>query len=145
MSWTPFWDSFKAAIHENDSLSDIDKFNYVCGLLQRSALDAISRLALTSANYKEAVTILEAMFGIKPLTVAKHMDTLIHVDAVTSSNNVKGLHRLFDLVESNVGSLALLGVDSKSYDALCFSVLISKIPQDVQLIVRVVTIGIWKP
>lgn len=105
----------------------------------------ISRLAQTSANYKEAVTILEAMFGIKPLTVAKHMDTLIHVDAVTSSNNVKGLRRLFDLVESNVGSLALLGVDSKSYDALRFSVLISKIPQDVQLIVRVVTIGIWKP
>ena len=30
-SWTPFWDAFKAAIHDNNSLTDVDKFNYLCG------------------------------------------------------------------------------------------------------------------
>ena len=47
-SWTPFWDAFKAAVHDNGVLSDIDKFNYLRGLLQRSALEAISGLALAS-------------------------------------------------------------------------------------------------
>ena len=28
-TWTTFWDSYKAAIHDNASLSDIDKFNYL--------------------------------------------------------------------------------------------------------------------
>ena len=32
-TWITFWDSYKAAIHENSSLSDIDKFNYLCWLL----------------------------------------------------------------------------------------------------------------
>ena len=28
--WTAFWDSFESAVHLNDALSDIDKFNYSC-------------------------------------------------------------------------------------------------------------------
>ena len=39
-TWITFWDSYKAAIHENSSLSDIDKFNYLRSLLQGPALDA---------------------------------------------------------------------------------------------------------
>ena len=123
-SWTPFWDAFKAAIHDNDSLTDIDKFNYLRGLLQRTALKAISGIPLTSANHRQAVVILEKRFGNRPLIVAKHMDTLIHVDPVTTANNVKGLCRLYDLVESNVRSLASLGVEANSYGGLLASVLI---------------------
>ncbi len=134
-TWTPFWDSFKAAVHDNRALSDIDKFNYLRGLLQRTALEAISGLALTAANYQEAVSILEKRFGNKPQIVAKHMDVLIHVDAVSSPNNVKGLRSLYDLVESNVRSLRSLGVESASYGSLLASVLVAKIPQELQLIV----------
>ena len=28
-AWTPFWDSYKVAIHDNPDLTDIDKFNYL--------------------------------------------------------------------------------------------------------------------
>ncbi len=90
---------------------------------------------LTAANYREAVTILEKRFGSKPQIVAKHMDVLIHVDAVSSPHNVKGLRRLYDLVESNVRSLRSLGVESASYGSLLASVLITKILQELQLIV----------
>ena len=82
--WTSFWDSFKASVHDNTTLSPVDKFNYLRGLLQRSALEAISGLALTDANYPEAVSILERRFGNKQQIISKHMDTLIHVEAVTS-------------------------------------------------------------
>ncbi len=85
-------------------------FHYLRGLLQRTALEAISRLALTAANYREAVSILEERFGIKPQIFAKHMDVLIHVDAVSSPHNVKGLRHLYDLVESNVRSFRALGI-----------------------------------
>ena len=51
-AWTPFWDSFRAEIHENDALDNIDKFNHLRGLLQHTALEAISGLALTSDNYQ---------------------------------------------------------------------------------------------
>jgi len=63
------------------------------------------------------------------------MDVLMHVDAVGSPHNVKGLRRLYDLVESNVRSLKSLGVESSSYGSLLASVLIIKIPSELQLIV----------
>ena len=33
LEWLTFWDSFRNAVHENDSLSDIDKMNYLKGML----------------------------------------------------------------------------------------------------------------
>ena len=33
-----FWDSFKSAIHRNNTLSAIDKFNYLYGLLEGLAV-----------------------------------------------------------------------------------------------------------
>ena len=32
--WTSFWDSYKSAIHDNRSLSAVDKFNYLRSLLE---------------------------------------------------------------------------------------------------------------
>ena len=33
MKWTAFWDSYKSAVHNNDELSDVDKFNYYSSVL----------------------------------------------------------------------------------------------------------------
>ena len=60
--WIPFWDSYKAAIHEDPELSDIDKFTYLRSLLEHTASEAISGLALTTTNYAEAVDILRKRF-----------------------------------------------------------------------------------
>ena len=38
-AWTPFWDSFNSAIHENSELSKIDKFNYLRSMITNGALE----------------------------------------------------------------------------------------------------------
>ena len=133
-TWTTFWDSYKSAIHDNASLSDIDKFNYLRSLLQGSALDAISGLTLTAANYKEAISVLEGHFRNKQQIVAKHMDILLNVDPVTSSYNLKGLRQLYDKIESQVRGLKSIGVSADSYGSLLSSVLLNKLPQELRLI-----------
>ena len=60
-----FWDSFKSAVHDNSSISDVDKFNYLRSLVERSAKEAIAGLTLSSDNYHEAICILEKRFGNK--------------------------------------------------------------------------------
>ena len=55
MRWSAFWDSFNSAIHTNDRLSEINKFNYLRSLLEGAAYDAIAGLALSVANYGEGV------------------------------------------------------------------------------------------
>ena len=64
-TWTPFWESYCAAVHDNTSLMDTEKFNYLHTLLQHTALDAIWGLSLTAPNYRDAISILEKRFGNK--------------------------------------------------------------------------------
>jgi len=127
-TWTTFWDSYESAIHSNTSLSDIDKFNYLKSLLERSAHRTIAGLTLTSANYHEAVAILKKRFGSRQQIISRHMELLLNLEAVTSQHNIKGLQRLYDTVETHVRSLKNLGVASESYGSLLTSVLLNKLP-----------------
>ena len=62
MTWTGFWESYKSAVHENESISKIDMFNYLRSLLEGISSRAIKGLALPSSNYDSAVEILEQRF-----------------------------------------------------------------------------------
>ena len=61
--WPTFWDSYEAAVHKNASLSDVEKFTYLRSLVSKGAKDTISGLALTAANYVEAISLLENRYG----------------------------------------------------------------------------------
>ena len=100
--WTPFWDSYDSSIHKNSSLNDIDKFNYLRTLLKGAAREAVAGLMLTSANYCEPISILRKRFGNKQQIISRHMEILMNVEPVSSHNNVKALHHLHAIVESNV-------------------------------------------
>ena len=58
-----FFDSFQAAIHENNSLKNITKFNYLRTFLRGPTLTSISGLFLTSENYNQAIEILKKRYG----------------------------------------------------------------------------------
>ena len=52
----------KSIVHENNNISAIEKFNYLCTLLEDSALSAISGLTLSTENYGQALAILQARY-----------------------------------------------------------------------------------
>ena len=129
--WTAFWESFESAVHNNSELSEVEKFNYLNSLLERSAREAVSGLALTTANYSKAIETLKRRFGCKQLIINKHMDALLQVEAVTSSQNSRGLRKLLDGVNSHIHSLQSLGVEQGSYSSLLCLVLVGKLPPDM--------------
>ena len=142
--WLTFWDSFESSIHNNRELSDIDRFNYLHSLLEGPALEAISGLKLTTANYSAAIAILQKRFGNRQQIITKHMDILLNLEPVLSQFDLKGIRHLYDVVESQVRSLKSLGVAAESYGSLLTSVLINKLPQELKLIVsRQVTEDMW--
>ena len=57
---------------------------------------------LTTANYDEAIAILERLYGNKQAIISRHMDAFMALEAVTSNNNMKALSYLHDKIESNV-------------------------------------------
>ena len=45
--WQSFWDSFSSSVDKNESLSDVEKFNYLRSLCEQGAASTIAGLALT--------------------------------------------------------------------------------------------------
>lgn len=133
--WTTFWDTFESSVHNNTMLSDIERFSYLSSLLESDAAEAIAGLTLTSANYTDAVSTLKRRFGNKQTIINRHKDILLHLEPVTSSYHLKALRHLLDAVESNVRGLKALGVDASCYGGLLSSILMSRLPSDLRLIV----------
>ena len=133
--WTPFWESFEAAVHTNSHLTPVEKFNYLNSVVEGTAQEAIAGLSLTAGNYEQAVTTLKKRFGSKQKIINKHMDAMLNIRSVPSCTDVKGLRRLFDQVSSHVRSLKSLDVGSETYGSLLCPVLVAKLPSELQLIV----------
>ena len=114
MRWIAFWESFESTVHTNSELSDVKKFNYLNFQLQCSAWEAVSGRALTVANYHWAIDTLKKKFGCKHLIVNGHMDALLQVEGVPSSQNSRALRKLLDSVSSHIHSLQSLGVEPDS-------------------------------
>ena len=96
-------------------LSNVEKFNYLSSLLEGAAREAIAGLSLTEANYIEAVSTLKKRFGGTQQIISKHMEALLQVEAVSNSQNVKALRRLFDNLSSHMRSLASLKVKEETW------------------------------
>ena len=129
--WVTFWDSFNSSIHTNPTLSSVDKFNYLMSFVESSAAEAIAGLSITAANYDEAIATLKKRFGNPQLIVNRHMEALLGVSAVTSHHDTKGLRRLLDTVEAHIRGLRALGVPRETYGGLLTSVLVSRLPPEI--------------
>ena len=130
-----FCDSYESAVHLNSALSEVDKFNYLRSLLERSAYDSIAGLTLSSANYAEAIEVLKRRFGNREVIISRHMEILLNLTAVPGEHDLRGIRRLCNQVEANVRSLKALGVEQSSYGAVLTSVLLPKLPSEIRLLV----------
>lgn len=80
--------------------------------------------------------MLKRRFGNKQL--------IVNLEAVASQHHLKGLRHLFDIVESNVRGLCALGVPPETYGGLLSSILMSKLPPELRLIIsRELSEGDW--
>ena len=95
LEYQSFWDSSRGAVHENSTLTDITKFNYLKSYLKRQALSAISGISLSGKNYSEATEIFEKRFDNKQVLISSNIDQLLSISHVKSlSADIKNI-RLF--------------------------------------------------
>lgn len=74
LEWLTFWDSYNNAVHNNNEPNNIDKTNYLKGLITCNAARAVSGLPMTSQNYEKAIVILKVLINA-------HMESLSKVSA----------------------------------------------------------------
>ena len=131
-NWSSFWDQFSSAIHENDSLNEITKFNYLKTFLCDSAKLTIHGLQFTSENYKEAINLLKERYGNTQVLINAFMRKFVRLPSV-DSKNVESLRLFYDNVETSVRNLKTLGVEVNTYGSLLIPLLNEKLPDGLRL------------
>ena len=79
LQFQTFWDSFEAAVHNNEGLTGIQKFHYLRAQLLGDAAQVIDNFPLTDMNYLHSVTLLKDRFGQPYKLVSAHMDALMNL------------------------------------------------------------------
>ena len=130
LEWLTFWDSYSNAVHNNHELNNIDKMNYLKGLITCNAARAIAGLPMTSQNYEKAIEMLKERFGRKQVLINAHMESLSKISA--PSADVQQLRKFHDSCESNIRALETLGVQTDSYGSLLIPILLKKLPEQLR-------------
>ena len=110
LEWQPFWDIFTSTVDGNESLGDIKKFSYLLSLLSGTAKECIAGLTLTAKNYNEAVKVLKERFANPQAMISAQMESLVKLPVIKSMNNITGLRKIYDHVESSVRNLNTSGI-----------------------------------
>ena len=112
LDWQPFWDSFSAAVHDNLSLNDVQKFNYLKSQLYGEASQCIAGLQITNTNYAQALQVLKRRFGQPHKIIDAYMQNLISLPSPTS--DIRELKDFYDGMENYIRGLESMG---QSYES----------------------------
>ena len=69
------------------------------------------------------------------MVISSQMDSLLKLPEATSMGEVKKLRNIYDQLESHVRSLQNVGVSPDTYGSFLASVVMSKIPQELRILI----------
>lgn len=123
--WLCFYDTFNSLIHENNTLTNIQKFHYLKSCLTSDAAQVIESLGLSSDNYQTAWTLLKERYQNKRLIIQNHINALFSLAPVTKDSPVS-LRHLLDNVLINIRALNTLGMPTDTWDMIIIHLITSK-------------------
>ena len=130
LMWQTFWDSFSAAVHSNNSLTGVQKFNYLRAQVTDEAAQSIAGFPLTNINYEHSIALLRERFGQTQKIVNAHMQALLTIpNPVNSMTSLRSFH---DSVENHIRGLSALGQSRDSYGALLVPIILGKLPVEIK-------------
>jgi hypothetical protein len=128
VEWQSFWDVYRTAIHENKSMSPIEKFSYLLGYLTDEALALAKGYSLTEANCVQVVAALKERFGDKQRAQFAHFQALAAIKPARS-NNLAEVQRVYNDCEMRVRSLVALEIGEDKFAVAFVPIIMSKLPE----------------
>lgn len=126
LEWTTFKESFIAAIHMHPQLSKVQKFSYLKSLLKGEAARYTADLALTDANYDQALSQLNDRYENKRKIATAILDQMFNHPVIHDSST--SARSLVDSTSRCIRSLELIGIKKEEmWDTFCSYVCLSKL------------------
>nr|XP_012215470.1 PREDICTED: uncharacterized protein LOC105667914 isoform X2 [Linepithema humile] len=124
--WYTYQDTFEKLIHNNNDITEIEKFHYLRSSLREKAAEIIKSIETTTDNYQEAWDSLKERFDNKRWIVQKHLRAIFEAPAVNKENHT-ALRELLDAILKHVRALRALKLPTDSWDALLIYIIVSKL------------------
>ncbi|XP_058817171.1 uncharacterized protein LOC131680477 [Topomyia yanbarensis] len=124
--WVTFRDSFQSLIHSNPQLTDMHKLKYLRSSLSDDALQELSSVGLSAANYIVAWEILENRYENKKLIVKAHLDALFAIEGLKRESYDK-LNQLISDFEKNLQMLDKIGQNTSEWTTILAYMVYSKL------------------
>ena len=128
-----FFNCFTNAIDNNESLTKIEKFQFLKSLLIGPAYNVVAGFELNEDNYDSCLKMLKDRYGNRDMIISCHMNKILNLEPVKSENNIKALRKLYDSCEISIRNLNSLGVVSGSYGHLLLPILLKLLPESFVL------------
>lgn len=129
--WLSFRDRFVSSINNDNSLSDIDKFQYLQSCVRGEAAETIKSISITAANYKTAWEKLQARYEDTRLLVQSHVNALFNLPKITK-NSASSIKKVLDIVDTNLACLNSLKVKTENWDLIIIYFVVTKF--DVEML-----------
>lgn len=113
LRWCAFRDMFISLIHENNSISDIEKFHYLISCVSGTAQNIVKSLPLTADNYTIAWRALIDRFDNHRLLAIAYLDKLFTFEGL-QRESVSSLMSFINTFRENVAAIKALGVEDLS-------------------------------
>lgn len=108
-NWPTFHDTFVKLVHENNSISNIEKFHYLISCLSGSALSIVKGVPITDLNYHVAFDALVDRYQNKRLLAATYIDRVFNIPQLKSSN-VNELSKLTNTLLESINALKAIQI-----------------------------------
>ncbi|KAH9629666.1 hypothetical protein HF086_009002 [Spodoptera exigua] len=125
-NWLEFKHSYSTMIHKRSDLDEIQKFHYLRSALTGSALQVISALEFSPANYIHAWELLENRFHNERLLVNNHVKALFNSATLKSESSTQ-IRKLIDTILRNLRALNPLDEPTEKWDTLIIYLIVTKL------------------
>lgn len=123
--WTSFQGIFENSIHNNESISEVEKFAYLLSCVAQEPLSLIKSLPINCANYLIAWQTLIKRYRNSRLLVALHTNHILDLPTLNKPN-VKQIRDFLSIYSENYEALKALGHDLKNENLLLTSCILRK-------------------
>lgn len=125
-TWLEFRDSFMSLIHQNESISDIQRFHYLRGCLQGKAAEVIKLLEFSSENYQIAWENLCDRYNNTRVLVHNHIKALFNMETITKESSDK-IRSMIDSVNKHLRAITSLTPSETLWENLIIYLITTKL------------------
>ncbi|XP_011884052.1 PREDICTED: uncharacterized protein LOC105571188 [Vollenhovia emeryi] len=124
--WSPFFDAFQSIIHTNESITAVQKLQYLKGCLKEDASTVIRSLEISALNYEVAWNLLKERYDHKSVIVQTHIRAIMELPCMNKENSAE-LRQIADGAMRHVHALKALGRPTAHWDDLLIYILSNKL------------------